>query len=191
MSRETEQTQLAITALDLARRGDFAAVLAMFAAPQQRRLTAEAINAAWQTHVVRYGAVWSLEPSGIHSDSGMDVVTVVMNTPTMSLKAVVSLDRKGRLLNLQVTPLAPPWAPPAYATPDSFAEGEVVLGDRPLAVGGTVTIPRASDPVPGVVLLGGAWNTVLPNRTVVGTRMLAAAAGPPKASPNMLGVNEE
>jgi len=155
MSRETEQTQLAITALDLARRGDFAAVLAMFAAPQQRRLTAEAINAAWQTHVVRYGAVWSLEPSGIHSDSGMDVVTVVMNTKAMSLKAVVSLDRKGRLLKLQVTPLAPPWTPPGYATPDSFAEGEVVLGDRPLAVGGTVTIPRTSDPVPGVVLLGG------------------------------------
>ena len=109
MTRESEQIKVAISALDLARRGDFAAVLAMFAAPQQRRLTPEAINAAWQTHVVRYGAVWSLEPSGIHSDSGMDVVTVVMNTKAMALKADVSIDRKGRLLNLQVTPLAPPW----------------------------------------------------------------------------------
>jgi len=38
---------------------------------------------------------------------------------------------------------------------DSFSEYEVVLGDRPLAVGGTVSVPTASAPVPGVVLLSG------------------------------------
>jgi len=76
--RDSESAQVAVKALDLARRGDFAAVLAMFAAGPQRRLTAEAIDAAWQTHVNRHGAVWSIEPSAVHSDSGMMVVTVVL-----------------------------------------------------------------------------------------------------------------
>jgi len=153
--RDSESAQVAVKALDLARRGDFAAVLAMFAPGPQRRLTAEAIDAAWQTHVNRHGAVWSIEPSAVHSDSGMMVVTVVLRTPSAALEAVVSMDRRGRLLNLQVTPMAAPWAPPPYAAMDSFSEYEVVLGDRPLAVGGTVSVPQASAPVPGVVLLSG------------------------------------
>jgi len=153
--RDSESAQAAVKALDLARRGDFAAVLAMFAAGPQRRLTAEAIDAAWQTHVNRHGAVWSIEPSAVRSDSGMMVVTVVLRTPSTALEAVVSVDRRGRLLNLQVTPMAAPWAPPPYAAMDSFSEYEVVLGDRPLAVGGTVSVPQASAPVPGVVLLSG------------------------------------
>ena len=153
--RDGESAQVAITALDLARRGDFAAVLAMFAPGPQRRLTAEAIAASWQTHVSRHGAVWSLEPSAVHSDSGMMVVTVVLRTPSAALQAVVSMDRRGRLLNLQVTPMAAPWSPPAYAAMDSFSEYEVVLGDRPLTVGGTVSVPKASAPVPAVVLLSG------------------------------------
>ena len=153
--RDSESAQVAVKALDLARRGDFAAVLAMFAPGPQRRLTAEAIDAAWQTHVNRHGAVWSIEPSAVHSDSGMMVVTVVLRTPSAALEAVVSMDRRGRLLNLQVTPMAAPWAPPPYAAMDSFSEYEVALGDRPLAVGGTVSVPQASAPVPGVVLLSG------------------------------------
>lgn len=152
-------TQVAMTALQLAMRGDFAGVLGMFAAAPQRRLTAAAIDAAWQTHVGRHGAVWSLESAGIHSDAGVTAVTVVLRTPSTPLQAVVSMDRKGRLLNLQVTPLSEPWRHPDYAVPDSFDEVEVVLGDRPLVVGGTLSLPRAATAaggrVPGVVLLSG------------------------------------
>ncbi len=152
-------TQVAMTALQLAMRGDFAGVLGMFAAAPQRRLTAAAIDAAWQTHVGRHGAVWSLESAGIHSEASVTAVTVVLRTPSTPLQAVVSMDRKGRLLNLQVTPLSEPWRHPDYANPESFDEVEVVLGDRPLVVGGTLSLPRAATAaggrVPGVVLLSG------------------------------------
>ena len=154
-ARDAESVQVAVSALDLARRGDFAAVLAMFASGPQRRLTADAIDAAWQTHVNRHGAVWSIEPSAVQSRAGMMEVTVVLRTASTALEAVVSMDNRGRLLNLQVTPMAAPWVPPAYAAMDSFSEYEVVLGDRPLVVGGTVSVPRASAPVPAVVLLSG------------------------------------
>jgi len=159
-AHDVEQTEAALIALDLARRGDFAAVLAMFAPAPQRRLTAAAIASAWQSNVGRHGAIWSLDPSGIHSDSGVTEVSVVLRTASTDLQSVVSLDRRGRLLNLQVTPIAVPWHHPEYAAPDSFDEFEVVLGDRPLAVGGTLSVPRAaaggaSGRVPAVVLLGG------------------------------------
>jgi len=155
MSRDTEQAQAAVAAVGLALRGDFNAVHGMFAPAQQRRVTAAAIASAWQTHVTRYGAVWSFEASAVHTDSSVTAVTVVLHAAASDLQAIVSLDGKGRLLNLQVTPLAPPWRHPGYALPDSFSEFEVVVGDRPLAVGGTLSMPRASGPVPAVVLLGG------------------------------------
>src|SRR6185312_7266921 len=99
-ARDAESVQVAMTALDLARRGDFAAVLAMFASGPQRRLTADAIDAAWQTHVNRHGAVWSIEPSAVQSRAGMMEVTVVLRTASTALEAVVSMDNRGRLLNL-------------------------------------------------------------------------------------------
>lgn len=43
------------------------------------------------------------------------------------------------------------WEPPDYAVPESFVEHEVTVG----AVGGTLTLPVASGPRPGVVLLPG------------------------------------
>jgi len=154
-SRETEQAKAAVAAVGLALRGDFDGVLAMFAPAQQRRLTAAAIASAWQTHVTRHGAVWSFEATAVHTDSSVTAVTVVLHAAATDLQAIVSLDGRGRLLNLQVTPLAPPWRQPGYAAPDSFNEFAVVVGDRPLALGGTLSIPRASGPVPAVVLLGG------------------------------------
>ena len=48
------------------------------------------------------------------------------------------------------------WEPPAYADPATFTEHDVTLGDGPLAVPGTLSLPRSRAPVPGVVLLSGS-----------------------------------
>jgi len=83
-------------------------------------------------------------------------VSVVLRTPSTALEAVVSVDSRGRLLNLQVTPLAVPWQHPDYAVPTSFDEVELNLGDRPLVVGATLSLPKgAQGRVPAVVLLSG------------------------------------
>lgn len=47
------------------------------------------------------------------------------------------------------------WMPPPYAEPSSFSEHEVTVGTGPLAVSGTVSVPRGQAPSPGVVLLAG------------------------------------
>lgn len=69
---------------------------------------------------------------------------------------VMSVDDDGRLCGLRLAPAAAAsWAPPPYAAPKRFVEHEVTLGSGPLAVPGTVSLPRGRGPRPGVVLLGG------------------------------------
>ncbi|WP_326770415.1 alpha/beta hydrolase family protein [Streptomyces sp. NBC_01591] len=45
--------------------------------------------------------------------------------------------------------------PPPYAEPGRFSERQVTVGTGPLAVPGTVSVPRGQTPGPGVVLLAG------------------------------------
>lgn len=47
------------------------------------------------------------------------------------------------------------WTPPSYADPSAFEEQEVTLGSGPLAVPGTLSLPRGPGPWPAVVLLAG------------------------------------
>ncbi|WP_411093499.1 alpha/beta hydrolase family protein [Streptomyces sp. 049-1] len=47
------------------------------------------------------------------------------------------------------------WMPPPYSEPGRFSEHEVTVGTGPLAVSGTVSVPRGQAPGPGVVLLAG------------------------------------
>lgn len=47
------------------------------------------------------------------------------------------------------------WMPPPYAEPGRFSEHEVTVGTGPLAVSGTLSVPRGQAPGPGVVLLAG------------------------------------
>jgi hypothetical protein len=51
------------------------------------------------------------------------------------------------------------WQPPAYANPATFDDLNVTLGSGPLAVPGTLSLPRTPGPLPAVVLLGGSGPT--------------------------------
>ena len=48
------------------------------------------------------------------------------------------------------------WQPPRYADPGSFDEHDVTLGSGPLAVPGTLSLPRGPGPHPALVILGGS-----------------------------------
>jgi uncharacterized protein len=49
-----------------------------------------------------------------------------------------------------------PWQPPAYVDAGAFQEHDVTLGEDPLAVPGTLSLPREGGPHPAVVLLSGS-----------------------------------
>ena len=69
---------------------------------------------------------------------------------------VMSVDEAGMLNGLRLAPAtAGPWTPPHYAAPDRFDEHDVTVGSGPLAVPGTLSLPRGRGRRPGVVLLAG------------------------------------
>ncbi len=75
--------------------------------------------------------------------------------------AVGLAGERGWITGIQLLPPsaaapATPWEPPPYADPASFTEEAVTLGDAPLAVPGTLSVPHRGRPGPGVVLLPGS-----------------------------------
>lgn len=154
MGNEPESTGLAV--LGMARDGRFAEIRDLFAAPLREKVTAMALQVGWAAEFGRHGPVSSVgvpvsEPAG----AGVVAVTIPVTCEHARLTVVVSVDDAGRLVDLQVVPPAEPWEPPAYADPGSFEEHEVTVGSGPLAVPGTLSLPRGARPRPAVVLLGG------------------------------------
>jgi hypothetical protein len=151
-----------LSALELARAGRFAEVRDLFAPSLQPLVTAETLEAAWNAELARHGPITSVgAPLTEPTPAGVVVVKVPVSCERGGFAVVAVVSEQGQLGGLQLTPpsaAAPiaPWEPPEYADPDSFDEHDVSLGSGPLAVAGTLCVPRRSGPLPAVVLLAGS-----------------------------------
>ncbi|QKG24759.1 alpha/beta hydrolase [Actinomadura verrucosospora] len=140
------------------RDGRFAEVEALFAAPLRAVASAEALRVAWTEEIARHGAVTSVgDPADEPLGTDLVRVSVPVECARGAMTVVMSVDGAGLLNGFRLAPGggAAPWGPPPYADPSAFEEHEVTVGDGPLAVQGTLTLPRGDGPRPGVVLLSG------------------------------------
>jgi dienelactone hydrolase len=157
-----EQTGLAV--LEMLRAGRFAEIRDLFAPQLRAMVTPEALRVGWGAEVDRCGPVTSVGlPVAESPVAGVTVVKIPVTFESGQSTVVISADGEGRLFGVQLAPgdsahAAEPtsWAPPAYADPARFEEQDVVLGSGPLAVPGTLCLPRGDGPWPAVVLLGGS-----------------------------------
>lgn len=155
-----EQTTL--TAFGLARAGRFAEIRDLFA-PQLRELVvADALRAGWDAELSRHGPIASVGAAICERTGGGSVVVKVPVTCEHGgFTVVASVSEQGLLGGLQLAPPSAaepiaPWEAPGYAKPETFDEQDVTLGSGPLAVPGTLSLPRGCGPWPGVVLLAGS-----------------------------------
>lgn len=153
---------ISLAVLDMAREGRFAEIRDLFA-PQLRALvSAEALRVAWEAELGRRGPVTSVgAPVSEPPQAGVAVVKVPVTYERGALTLIVSVTRAGQLAGLQLAPAASaepvaPWEPPAYADPATFDEHDVTVGSGPLAVPGTLSLPRQPGRRPAVVLLAGS-----------------------------------
>jgi hypothetical protein len=156
---------VALAVLDLARAGQSADIRDRFTAGLRPIVTAGALQAAWDAEVAELGPVVSVgAPSSEPEDAPAAVVKVPVRFERGELTLLVSVIATGELTALQLAPAdaarpGAPWQPPPYADPARFDEQEVTVGDGRLAVPGTLTLPAAAAPVPGLVILGGSGPT--------------------------------
>jgi dienelactone hydrolase len=157
---EPSTTGLAV--LELAQAGRFAEVRERFAPQLRAVVAAEALQAAWEAEIGRSGAVRSVgTPRSEPAHAGVVVVRVPVRCERGAFTLVASATEDGSLVGLQLAPAAAaepaaPWSPPPYADPGAFEEQEVAVGSGPLAVPGTLSLPRAVGTRPAVVLLAGS-----------------------------------
>ena len=167
----------ALAVIEMARRGEFTGISDRFL-PQLRPLAPpDALRAAWDAEVAKNGQVSALgTPLTAAAGPGTVLVKVPVTFERATATVAVGLageegevgeegggDEGPWITGIQLLPAsaaAPvaPWEPPPYADPDSFTEHDVTVGDGPLAVPGTLSVPRRAGqvPVPGVVLLAGS-----------------------------------
>ncbi|GAA3408275.1 hypothetical protein GCM10018952_04810 [Streptosporangium vulgare] len=152
----TDPAAIALTVVEMARQGRFAEIEELFAPRLRALVGAEALRAAWAAEESRSGPVSTVgEPVSEPAGEQPVRVSVPVTCERGGLTVVMSVDRDGMLNGLRLAADTAPWKPPPYADPESFDEHDVTIGDGPLAVSGTMSLPRGAGPRPGVVLLGG------------------------------------
>lgn len=145
---------LATTVVAMAREGRFAEVEELFSPRLRAAAPSPALRVGWEGQLAKVGAIVSVgdpvcEPAG----AGLVRASVPVTCARGGLTVVLSVDDDGSLHDLVLRPPAAAWAPPRYATPRKFTEQEITVGSGPLAVPGTLTLPRGSGPHPAVVML--------------------------------------
>src|SRR6185437_7343949 len=158
--------EAATAAIETVERGQFQEVHERFAPQLRPLLTPDSLRAAWQAAIVTTGPVSTLGPPVTETPApGTVLVKVPVTFERGSATVAVSLtgDADGWITGIRLLPASAaeptaPWAPPPYADPTTFTEHEVVVGDGPLAVPGTLSVPHGTRqaPAPGVVLLAGS-----------------------------------
>lgn len=158
--------EAATAAIEMVERGRFQEVHERFAPQLRPLLTPDSLRAAWQAATATTGPLSTLGPPVTETPApGAVLVKVPVTFARGSAMVAVSLtgDADGWITGIRLLPAsaaepAAPWAPPPYADPGTFTEHEVVIGDGPLAVPGTLSVPHGTRqaPVPGVVLLAGS-----------------------------------
>jgi uncharacterized protein len=157
--------QTVLSALELARAGRFAEVAELFI-PQLRPMVApEALRAGWEAELGRHGPISSIgAPITEPAANGVVVVEILVTCEQGAFGVVASVTGQGELAALQLTPPGAtqpiaPWEAPEYTDPGAVGEQDVTVGAGRLAVPGTLTLARASEPRtrhPGVLLLAGS-----------------------------------
>jgi len=155
-------TETALAVLEMAQGGGFGEIRDLFAPQLRSMVTPEALQAAWAAELARSGPVSSVgDPVSEPVGAGVVAVKVPVACARGALTVVVSVTETGLLAGIQLAPAGAakpilPWQPPPYVDPTAFHESDVTLGSGPLAVPGTLSLPRRPGTHPAVVLLAGS-----------------------------------
>jgi uncharacterized protein len=152
---DTGPLAIAASVIGMLRDERFSGIEELFAPQLRAAVSAETIRTAWTAEAAKTGPVTVAgTPVGEPFGDGLVRVSTPVAGERGGLTVVVSVDGAGRLHGFRLAPADnAAWTPPGYAAPGRFTEREVTVGSGPLAVPGTLTLPRGRGGRPAVVLL--------------------------------------
>lgn len=144
------------------RREQFGKVCDLFTTELPDRPSADQLRTPWVTAVAAIGAINEVgEPITESGGSKSATAKFPVIGERGGFAIIVSADDEGRLWGLYLAPLFEaqppvPWLPPDYTNSAAFTESDLTVGNGPLALPGTLSVPAIAGPLPSVVLLPGS-----------------------------------
>src|SRR5208282_1559918 len=138
--------------------GQFDKVEAQYDAKMSAGLPAGRLAAAWGGLLGKAGSFDSIVSANASKVQTLDVVVLVCKFQKGLIDTQIALGMDGKIAGIYFgghREPEPPWAPPAYAKPDSFTEQPLTLVNGKFEMPGTLTLPKGAGPFAAVVLLQG------------------------------------
>ena len=135
----------------------FAEVVAQFDATMATALPQESLASTWRTLVEQAGPFVRIHQTRTEVAHEYRIVVLTAAFERASLDVRIAFDSSGHVAGLNFVPARAQVAagPPPYADPSQFTERSVTVSDK-WQLPGTVTLPKRSGQVPGIVLVHGS-----------------------------------
>ena len=152
----SDPQRVARAVVEMARDGQFAGIAKLFAPPLAAVVSTNALKEVWATEIAKIGSISAVgEVTSETMPAGLVRVSVPLTGERGTLTVFMSVDDEGAVHGLRFATAGVSWTSPPYAAPTTFDEHDVTLGSGALVVQGTLSMPRGTATVPGVVLLSG------------------------------------
>jgi dienelactone hydrolase len=151
--------------------GDFTAACRLFDSNMVQAFPEDKLKETWLQLISQIGPFQKLLTCQAVERQENRIVTVSCQFEKGPMDIRVIFNQSGQIagLNVQLTPAASPYNPPAYVHAAAFHEVEVTVGSGEWALPGTLSLPDGAGPFPAVVLVHGSGpqdrdETIGPNR---------------------------
>ena len=166
---DPEQARRATRFLDLLDAGKYADALAMGTPKLQQGLANGKLQQAWEGVPATFGKRESRgEPRGETID-GKSAVSSRLQFGALALDARVVFDSDNTISGFWIVPASSPPTATAKKADATHRERELSIGEHPIALPATLTLPKGDGPFPAVVLVHGSGphdrdETIGPNK---------------------------
>lgn len=142
-------------ALDLLLSGRYAELVPMFT-PDSQKAYPEPALAKLGAQIKDFGAVSKVDDPQVQKNGALTIVVYPVHFEKQNLNIRYLVNSQGLITGMFLLPGEAPWTRPAYSKPDTFTERPVTVGSDEWKLPGTLTVPKAAGPFPGVVLVHGS-----------------------------------
>ena len=147
--------ELAKKLVDQMAAGDFEKAVEPFDPTMQRALPAAKLKQVWEALVGRFGPLKEATVTRSEKIDQLQAIYVGCQFAQAELAAKVVFTADDHVTGLFFQPAAE-YKPPAYVDPAAFIESQIDVGQGPLALPGTLSLPKGDGPFPAVVLVHGS-----------------------------------